>query len=82
MKIELLSPVSMDVSHSESDIRFCTAEDEKILSQGLVGLLAVLVSDSDSVSDSVVFGLYQKTSGVVSHNTSHRSLGFVRKSQL
>ena len=49
MKIELLSPVSMDVSHSESDIRFCTAEDEKILSQGLVGLLAVLVSDSDSV---------------------------------
>lgn len=76
MKIELLSPVSMDVSHSESDIRFCTAEDEKILSQGLVGLLAVLVSDS------VVFGLYQKTLGVVSHNTRHRSLGFVRKSQL
>ena len=77
MKIELLSPVSMDVSHSESDIRFCTDADEKILSQGLVGLLV-----SDSVSDSVVFGLYQKTLGVVSHNTRHRSLGFVRKSQL
>ena len=58
MKIELLSPVSTDVSHSKSDIRFCTAEDEKILSWGLVGLLV-----SDSVSDPVVFGLYQKTVG-------------------